>query len=928
MAYFDKYGVEFSDDRKTLVHCPEDLRGEYVIPDGTTCIGWHAFEGCSSITAISIPHSVARIEELAFSYCTKLKSIEIPDSVIDFNGSNPFYCCDSLIDPVFNTHSFIHLPTSYIGEYIVPEGIENIVCSAFIDCTKLTSVIIPDSVNSIGENAFSDCTNLNSVRLPNELTTIERDLFSGCMALSSIDIPKTTNTIKLCAFNQCRLQAINIPNSAYLCYCSLWCGDLNGIIIENREGGQYINNCLIRANKEFEGEFSVPEGTISIGREAFKECKSITSILLPQSIKYIGKLAFSGCEKLRSINIPDSAKYIGEEAFVDCAELEMLSFPDHVTHFDGEAISTHELSKCKKLRSVHLPLKFLLKKFAFDGFSELEHINIPMGVEKIPTACFQECINLKNIILPDSLQEIEDYAFFGCHKLSNITIPKNVKSIGDYAFYECNIESITIGPNIESIGAEFDRDLTLEIHFTGTLEEWCNKKWDTRLLSGTDNFYSFTHGREGDIHLYIGNKKVTNIIIPKSIIGIKEGTFFQCIDITSITIHDNVTVIGEGAFYGCSGLTSITIPNSVTSIGEWAFSKCESLQEIIVPKGQKGRFSLMRGLNGVEDKIIERDNEELTILINLAKAYEKGIGVSQSIAQALITYIQAAEKGSAEAAYHMGEWYWKGKNVPIDKQKALAYFQQAAKSGFLDAQQQAEEIQNEIEEQQRQEQERLRNEGEAQRIAEQKLEEARKSAERNADPYYLFFDTETTGLPRSMKASVCVTENWPRLVQLAWLLVTKNGDVIKKRSAIIYPDDFVIPEEASMIHGITTERARREGKPLATIIDEFMQDFENVICLVAHNIEFDQNIIGAELCRLNRSYDSFMYHKETICTMLSSTDYCAIPSINGHEDYKWPKLQELYHKLFNKYFDDAHDALADITATKECFFELKKRRII
>lgn len=210
-----------------------------------------------------------------------------------------------------------------------------------------------------------------------------------------------------------------------------------------------------------------------------------------------------------------------------------------------------------------------------------------------------------------------------------------------------------------------------------------------------------------------------------------------------------------------------------------------------------------------------------------------------------------------------------------------------------------------------------------------KEEEAKRIAEQVKRPKYIFFDTETTGLPpkNMYDASPTRSDIWPRLVQIAWLLVDNDGNVIKKKSAIIYPEGFTIPQDATNVHHITTERAKRDGIPLRDVLEEFMQDFEKAECLVAHNIEFDQHIIGAELYRLGIPYQSFM-NKKSICTMRSSTDYCAIPNPNGYDDYKWPKLEELYDILFSRKFDDAHDALADITATKECFFELRKRGII
>lgn len=469
---------------------------------------------------------------------------------------------------------------------------------------------------------------------------------------------------------------------------------------------------------------------------------------------------------------------------------------------------------------------------------------------------------------------------------------------------------------------------------------------------------------------------LTLIIIPYGVTRIGSKVFMFCTSLATIEIPDSVTSIGGWAFCGCRSLTSVTIPNSVTNIAIYAFAAChilasvtisdsvtiigegafpdKNLKEICVPKGQKARFAQMDGLKKLVHLIVERDNKELTILLNIAKGYEIGIGVQKSLPQALITYMQAAEKGCAEAAYHLGEWYEQGEHVPQDLLKALEYFQQASKSGFSDAQTRADRVQNTIdekkaEETRRQEEERKRIEEERRQEAERQRQEKRTRAEeqrRQEDeqmrkmeeeqlrqrethrPEYLFFDTETTGVPRNYKAPVTNSTNWPRLVQIAWLMADKNGNILKRKSVIIKPDGFSIPSDASAVHGITTERAQREGNPLDAVLEEFMNDVQLASSVVGHNIDFDMHIVGAELYRLDMDYDLLM-DKPCICTMKSSTDFCAIPNPNSYYGgYKWPSLQELYRKLFNSDFADAHDALADITATKECFFELRKRGII
>ncbi len=188
---------------------------------------------------------------------------------------------------------------------------------------------------------------------------------------------------------------------------------------------------------------------------------------------------------------------------------------------------------------------------------------------------------------------------------------------------------------------------------------------------------------------------------------------------------------------------------------------------------------------------------------------------------------------------------------------------------------------------------------------------------------YLFFDTETTGLPRNWKAPLTDLNNWPRMVQLAFMYFDEEGTLISEGDFIIKPIGFTIPLDASRIHGITTERAIREGLPLETVLQQFHALVAQTDTLVAHNISFDEKIIGAEFLRCHMP--NSLNGKRKICTMDSTTNFCAI---NGPYGYKWPKLSELHYKLFRTGFEEAHNAAADIKATVKCFWELKRRGIL
>ena len=171
---------------------------------------------------------------------------------------------------------------------------------------------------------------------------------------------------------------------------------------------------------------------------------------------------------------------------------------------------------------------------------------------------------------------------------------------------------------------------------------------------------------------------------------------------------------------------------------------------------------------------------------------------------------------------------------------------------------------------------------------------------------YLFFDTETTGLPRRWNAPVTDVDNWPRLVQLAWIVCDAEGQTL-----------------VAKLHGITTVMAREQGLPLREVMEEFAGEIEQASLLVGHNISFDECIVGAEFERLHMLTPLFL--KPKCCTMKTATRYCKLPAKRG---FKAPKLSELHQVLFGEGIDNAHNAMADVEATARCFWELKKRGVI
>lgn len=190
---------------------------------------------------------------------------------------------------------------------------------------------------------------------------------------------------------------------------------------------------------------------------------------------------------------------------------------------------------------------------------------------------------------------------------------------------------------------------------------------------------------------------------------------------------------------------------------------------------------------------------------------------------------------------------------------------------------------------------------------------------------YLFFDTETVGLPANYRAPITDIANWPRLVQLAWLVCDDElPPAPQVRCYIVRPDGFEIPAAASDIHGITNALALESGHSLRLVLSEFLGDTLDADVLGGHNVDFDRHIVGAEVCRIRcENTAKEFFAQPHACTMQIGTDLCKLPG----KGYGWkrPKLNELYRHLFGREPEVAHRADADMVATAECWFELLNR---
>ena len=309
----------------------------------------------------------------------------------------------------------------------------------------------------------------------------------------------------------------------------------------------------------------IPDSVTNIGDYAFSGCSSLSSVVIPDRVTSIGDCAFENCSSLTDIVIPDGVTNIGKCAFEGCRSLTDIVIPDGVT-----SIGDCAFANCFSLTGIVIPDSVTgIGKFAFSGCSSLSSVVIPDSVSCIGSGAFKNCSSLSSLVIPDCVTSIGNYAFAYCKSLTDIVIPNSVTSIGDNAFRHCSSLSSLVIP--ESV-----------VNLNGN--PFC--RWDGGLKCLSPYFIydnKVLFDKDKSKIIAFRDKNTTSYVIPDSVTRIGESAFRHCSSLSSLVIPDSVTSIGEYAFRHCSSLSSLVIPDSVTSIECYAFSGCESLSSIVIP---------------------------------------------------------------------------------------------------------------------------------------------------------------------------------------------------------------------------------------------------------------------------------------------------------------------------------------------------------
>ena len=379
--------------------------------------------------------------------------------------------------------------------------------------------MIGNSVTSIGDYAFSDCSSLTSVVIGDSVTEIGSSAFAGCSSLESMTLPFVGGSKKTSS------DTYQYP-FGYIFGTSSYTG---GVSTHQYYYGSSTSSTTFSI---FYIPSSLKSVTITGGNilyGAFYNCKSLTSIVIPDSVTTIGDSAFYNCKSLKSVVIPDSVTSIGEDAFYSCDSLTSIVIPDSVTK-----IGTCAFCDCYSLTSVY-----------YTGTAE-EWAAITIGSENYRLTA------ANRYYYSESRPTIEGNFWHYVDGVPTVW-PEYIEPV-----YSKGLE-YTLNPDnasysVTGIGTCTDTDIIIPSTYEGL----------PVTSIGDSAFYGCT--------------SITSITISAGVTTINKNAFSQCNALQYVSIPEGVTSIGDYAFDGCSSLTAVAIPNSVISIGYYAFEYCQQMQ--------------------------------------------------------------------------------------------------------------------------------------------------------------------------------------------------------------------------------------------------------------------------------------------------------------------------------------------------------------
>ncbi len=571
---------------------------QILLPNSITRIGNRSLSW-ASISTITLPSNLQRIEGLAFSDCNFLTSVHIPANV-NYIHVEPFNYCLALQNITVDTNN-----QYFTAENGVLYNKAKTILLKYPSCKTETTFAVPNTVTTIYNYSFDCCKYLTSVNIPSSVTYVggnaftATDILDGSLQSISVDSANTTYIADSdgVLYTKDYKQLV-----AYPCNSSITSYTINSATtsIAGRSFGGARN--LVTLNLS---NVTVASGFM------MRNAKALVTVIASSQLRTIDNLAFSGCTNLQNFNFEDTQiTLIGNDAFRD-AKLTNINLPNTLT-----TIGTYAFYNCASLTSVTLPTSLTsLGNSAFPNCTGLTTINynatncadlssennaffkagqygtgitvnIGANVTKIPAHLFNSSTSPKiktlNFDSNSQCTSIGTYAFAGLTDLTSIVLPQSINTIWDFAFYNCSAltsADFSACSNLTALNYSVLRNctsLTNVVLNNNVQTIGINAFNGDKALTSVTNVAGVTTISDG---AFVDCYGLTNIAFP-ALVDMGNYAFNNCTGLQSITFSSGLRSMGIHAFNNCVALTSITLPEGITSIGEYTFIGCTSLNNV------------------------------------------------------------------------------------------------------------------------------------------------------------------------------------------------------------------------------------------------------------------------------------------------------------------------------------------------------------
>ena len=562
------------------LHIPETIDGYTVVG-----IGREAFKGNKSALSVEFPDSVIGIEAFAFAE-TNLESMKLPvhlqymrEHILEGNkGVKELTVPKTVTEMHTDRGSYFPkygaLEDSGIETVVFENGITKIPYMAVRNMKSLTKIVIPETVTKIEANAMEYCASLEKVELPDNITEIEKYAFAET-GLKELKLPKNLQIMREHILEgNTEVKELIVPKTVtemhtdrgftFPKYGALEDSGIETVVFEN--GIMKIPYMAVRNMKSLT-KIIIPETVTKIEANAMEYCTSLEKLNLSENITEIGDCAFAETG-LKQIVLPHSIETLGRELFRDCTLLTGVTLNDTI-----ESINKSMFENCISLEKIILPdTVTTIQEQAFKGCTSLKNIEWGKSLKYIRGYAFEECDSLTEVMLPDTVIEIGDGVFQQEDSLKKLELPESVTSIGYRAFYNCDaLTDVRISDSVTNIGSQIFYD--------------CDA--------------------------------LTNVKLGTGIKKIPDSAFEHCDKLASIVLPYRVEAIGNNAFKNDVSLTEITIPRATTSIGSSVFSYFNKMTIYGIPGTYAETYAKENGIKFVAKEVkatkATLDKNELTI---------------------------------------------------------------------------------------------------------------------------------------------------------------------------------------------------------------------------------------------------------------------------------------------------------------------------